>query len=87
VPDVNDRPVFSAPGDEQLRYAPFRVWIISRTIDGVIGRIDGLLHVNDEQSGSAEFRHDNPRKENWSAVYRLKAPVRRPPASLGNGRD
>jgi hypothetical protein len=46
VADVNDRPVFSAPSDEKLRYAPFRVWIISRTIDRVIGRIDGLLHVN-----------------------------------------
>lgn len=46
--DVNDRPVFLAPGDEKLRYAPFRIWIISWTIDRVIGRIDGLLHVNYE---------------------------------------
>lgn len=48
VADVNERPVFSAPGDKKLRYSPFRVWIISRAIDRVIGRIDGLLHVNYE---------------------------------------
>jgi hypothetical protein len=42
VADVDDRPVFSAPGDEKLCYATFRIWIISWAIDRVIGRIDGL---------------------------------------------
>ena len=75
---MNDRPVFFAPGDEKLRYAPFRIWIISRAVNRVIGRIDGLLHINYEQSRGVEFRHENPGEENGASVYRLKVPVRRP---------
>lgn len=89
VADANDRPVFSVPGDEELRYAPFRIWIISRAIDRVIRRIDGLLHVNNEQGGGAEFRHDNPRKENWTSILPQSAgtPPSRVAATRGNRRD
>jgi hypothetical protein len=47
----------------------FRARIISGTIDRVVGRIDGILHINYHWSGGAEFRHNYPSKGNWALVY------------------
>jgi hypothetical protein len=69
--DVNDGSAVLAPGGENAPYIPFSVRVISRSIDCMVGRIDGLLHVNHQQDSTGEFLHDGVSNRTFSAVYRL----------------